>query len=143
MSFFLFFLVLRVPLIDVFVHFRDSYEALFPFPLADGIGSASQAASLAQMLLTKGADVRTRCRWTDMNALHYAAFFNVGPVIETLLEAASGEVWVHQCPIGRTEAFSVSILHSSNTPNLHRMNFGRLLKASTFIRTFLHIIDKL
>ena len=46
---------------------------------------------MAQMLLTKGADVRTRCRWTDMNALHYASFFNVGPVINTLLEAAPGE----------------------------------------------------
>ena len=57
----------------------------------DGIGNASQAASLAQMLLSKGADVRTRCRWTDMSALHYAAFFNVGPVIDILLEAASGE----------------------------------------------------
>lgn len=64
---------------------------LCPFPLVDGIGSASQAVTMAQMLLTKGADVRTRCRWTDMNALHYASFFNVGPVINTLLEAAPGE----------------------------------------------------
>ena len=85
-----------------------------------------------------------------MNALHYAAFFNVGPVIETLLEAASGEVWVHQCPVGRTEAFDVSIPHIphfSNTPNIHHVNFGRLLKVSMYIHTYAltytYVIDKL
>ena len=40
---------------------------------------------MAQHLITIGADLSLRCKWTDMSALHYAAYFDVGPVLTTLL----------------------------------------------------------
>lgn len=32
-----------------------------------------------------GADLSLRCKWTQMTALHYAAYFDVAPVITHLL----------------------------------------------------------
>ena len=55
---------------------------------AAGIGDAENAAKVVSDLLKRGADVNIRCRWTDMTALHYAAYFNVAPVIYVLLNAA-------------------------------------------------------
>lgn len=55
---------------------------------ADGMGRGQQAVSVVQLLLNKGADCRMRCRWTDMNPLHFAAFFNVKVAVEPLLETA-------------------------------------------------------
>ena len=40
---------------------------------------------VAQHLISIGADLSLRCKWTDMSALHYAAYFDVGPVLTTLL----------------------------------------------------------
>ncbi len=40
---------------------------------------------MVEKLLSLGADASLRCKWTDMIALHYAAYFNVAPVVETLL----------------------------------------------------------
>ena len=40
---------------------------------------------MAQHLISIGADLSLRCKWTDMSALHYAAYFDVGPVLTTLL----------------------------------------------------------
>ena len=36
-------------------------------------------------LLELGASLDVRCRWTQMTPLHYAAFFDVGPIVTTLL----------------------------------------------------------
>ena len=37
-----------------------------------------------------GADVYIRCRWTNMTALHYGTYFDVGPVIMILLKTTKG-----------------------------------------------------
>jgi CAP-Gly domain-containing linker protein 3/4 len=34
----------------------------------------------------KGADSELRCKWTNMNALHYAVFFDVPEIVDTLLQ---------------------------------------------------------
>ena len=36
-------------------------------------------------LLELGASLDLRCRWTQMTPLHYAAYFDVGPIVTTLL----------------------------------------------------------
>lgn len=54
---------------------------------AAGIGDADIAAKVASMLISKGADVNIRCRWTNMTGLHYASYFDVVPVIKVLLKA--------------------------------------------------------
>ena len=54
---------------------------------AAGIGDPEIAADMVSMLLSKGADPNIRCRWTHMTALHYAAYFDVVPVIKILLKA--------------------------------------------------------
>ena len=54
---------------------------------AAGIGDSELAASVAGSLISQGADVNIRCRWTHMTALHYAAYFDVVPVIKVLLKA--------------------------------------------------------
>ncbi|XP_060081440.1 CAP-Gly domain-containing linker protein 4-like isoform X1 [Ylistrum balloti] len=53
---------------------------------AAGIGDPEVAAGVVTMLISKGADVNIRCRWTNMTALHYAAYFDVVPVIKVLLK---------------------------------------------------------
>uniref|UniRef100_A0A8C2CLW2 Si:dkeyp-47f9.4 n=1 Tax=Cyprinus carpio TaxID=7962 RepID=A0A8C2CLW2_CYPCA len=60
---------------------------------APGIGDAESAASFARQLLCLGAEPSLRSRWTNMNALHYAAYFDVPPLIRMVLQASqSGEV---------------------------------------------------
>uniref|UniRef100_A0AAR2K8I1 CAP-Gly domain-containing protein n=1 Tax=Pygocentrus nattereri TaxID=42514 RepID=A0AAR2K8I1_PYGNA len=60
---------------------------------APGIGDAENAASFAQKLLSLGAEPSLRSRWTNMNALHYAAYFDVPPLIRVVLQASQpGEV---------------------------------------------------
>ena len=39
-------------------------------------------------LLNKGADVNIRCRWTNMTALLYAAYFDVVPLLKVLLKTS-------------------------------------------------------
>ncbi|XP_040917068.1 CAP-Gly domain-containing linker protein 4-like isoform X2 [Toxotes jaculatrix] len=60
---------------------------------APGIGDADTAASFARQLLGLGADPNLRSRWTNMRALHYAAYFDVPQLIRVVLQASQpGEV---------------------------------------------------
>ncbi|XP_053365201.1 CAP-Gly domain-containing linker protein 4 isoform X2 [Clarias gariepinus] len=60
---------------------------------APGIGDAESAASFARKLLSLGADPCLRSRWTNMSALHYAAYFDVPHLIRVVLQASQpGEV---------------------------------------------------
>ena len=52
---------------------------------AHGVGDVEAAARVAKSLLNMGADLGLRCKWTNMTALHYAAYFDVSPVLTTLL----------------------------------------------------------
>ncbi|KAM4770835.1 CAP-Gly domain-containing linker protein 4 [Rhinophrynus dorsalis] len=55
---------------------------------AQGIGDADTAAKFASHLIELGADVGLRSRWTNMNALHYAAYFDVPELIDVILKAS-------------------------------------------------------
>ncbi|XP_068437172.1 CAP-Gly domain-containing linker protein 4 isoform X2 [Clinocottus analis] len=58
-----------------------------------GIGDAETSAGFARQLLTLGADPNLRSRWTNMRALHYAAYFDVPQLIGVVLQASQpGEV---------------------------------------------------
>ncbi|KPP73056.1 CAP-Gly domain-containing linker protein 3-like, partial [Scleropages formosus] len=46
------------------------------------------ALRLSSQLIALGADVSLRSRWTNMNALHYAAYFDVPELIRVLLKAS-------------------------------------------------------
>ncbi|XP_041927554.1 CAP-Gly domain-containing linker protein 3 isoform X2 [Alosa sapidissima] len=60
---------------------------------APGIGDAERAAVFAKQLLLLGAEPSLRSRWTNMSALHYAAYFDVPQLIRVVLEASQpGEV---------------------------------------------------
>ncbi|XP_074548280.1 CAP-Gly domain-containing linker protein 4 [Halichoeres trimaculatus] len=60
---------------------------------APGIGDAETAASFARQILALGADPNLRSRWTNMRALHYAAYFDVPQLIRVVLQASQpGEV---------------------------------------------------
>lgn len=43
---------------------------------------------VVQDLISRGADVFARCRWTQMTPLHYAALFDSAPVVSILLNAS-------------------------------------------------------
>ncbi|KAG8194224.1 hypothetical protein JTE90_024556 [Oedothorax gibbosus] len=64
---------------------------------ANGVGNATAATRTVGFLLDKGADLYLRCRWTDMAAIHYAAYFDVAPVVELLLKASRGLDINSQC----------------------------------------------
>lgn len=51
-------------------------------------GDAETAASFARQLLALGADPNLRSRWTNMRALHYAAYFDVPQLIRVVLQAS-------------------------------------------------------
>ncbi|KAE8600302.1 hypothetical protein XENTR_v10013176 [Xenopus tropicalis] len=53
---------------------------------AQGIGDAETAATFASRLIDLGADINLRSRWTNMNALHYAAYFDVPELIGVILK---------------------------------------------------------
>ncbi|XP_061700113.1 CAP-Gly domain-containing linker protein 4-like isoform X2 [Syngnathoides biaculeatus] len=55
---------------------------------APGIGDADTAAGFAHHLLSLGADPSQRSRWTNMRALHYAAYFDVPQLICVVLQAS-------------------------------------------------------
>ncbi|XP_035988739.1 CAP-Gly domain-containing linker protein 3 isoform X2 [Fundulus heteroclitus] len=55
---------------------------------APGIGDAETAAGFARQLLALGADPNLRSRWTNMRALHYAAYFDVPQLIGVVLQAS-------------------------------------------------------
>lgn len=52
------------------------------------LGDADAAASFARQLLALGADPNLRSRWTNMRALHYAAYFDVPQLIQVVLQAS-------------------------------------------------------
>ncbi|NXK42102.1 CLIP4 protein, partial [Piprites chloris] len=55
---------------------------------AHGIGDVETAVKFATQLLDLGADSSLRSRWTNMNALHYAAYFDVPELISVILKNA-------------------------------------------------------
>ncbi|KFQ28143.1 CAP-Gly domain-containing linker protein 4 [Merops nubicus] len=55
---------------------------------AHGIGDVETAVKFATQLLDLGADSSLRSRWTNMNALHYAAYFDVPELISLILKNA-------------------------------------------------------
>ncbi|XP_074144368.1 CAP-Gly domain-containing linker protein 4 isoform X4 [Sminthopsis crassicaudata] len=55
---------------------------------AHGIGDVETAVKFASHLIELGADVSLRSRWTNMNALHYAAYFDVPELINLILKAS-------------------------------------------------------
>ncbi|XP_041660818.1 CAP-Gly domain-containing linker protein 3 [Cheilinus undulatus] len=64
---------------------------------AHGVGDPSAALRLTSQLISLGADVSLRSRWTNMNALHYAAYFDVPELIRILLKAAKPRVLNSTC----------------------------------------------
>ncbi|XP_033929379.1 CAP-Gly domain-containing linker protein 3-like isoform X2 [Melopsittacus undulatus] len=64
---------------------------------AHGVGDPAAAVRLSTRLLALGGDVTLRSRWTHMNALHYAAYFDVPELIRTLLRAAAPRVLHSTC----------------------------------------------
>lgn len=56
--------------------------------LLSRLGDAECAASFARKLLSLGADPSLRSRWTNMSALHYAAYFDVPQLIRVVLQAS-------------------------------------------------------
>jgi len=57
---------------------------------ARGMGSNDEACRAVSLLLQEGADPYIRCRWTNMAAIHYAAYFDVASVAAILLAATKG-----------------------------------------------------
>ncbi|XP_071439282.1 CAP-Gly domain-containing linker protein 4-like isoform X2 [Hetaerina americana] len=65
---------------------------------ASGVGDVDSALNVVEMLIGSGVDVHLRCKWTKMNALHYAAFFDVAPIIKVLIERCKGIDINSTCP---------------------------------------------
>ncbi|XP_076061206.1 CAP-Gly domain-containing linker protein 3-like isoform X2 [Oratosquilla oratoria] len=57
---------------------------------SSGIGDPTTTQQVVGNLLSLGADPRLRCRWTHMTALHYAAYFDVAPILSVLLQHEKG-----------------------------------------------------
>ncbi|XP_036941707.1 CAP-Gly domain-containing linker protein 3 isoform X1 [Acanthopagrus latus] len=64
---------------------------------AHGVGDPAAALRLSSQLISLGADVSLRSRWTNMNALHYAAYFDVPELIRVLLKASKPRVLNSTC----------------------------------------------
>ncbi|XP_036392298.1 CAP-Gly domain-containing linker protein 3 isoform X2 [Megalops cyprinoides] len=64
---------------------------------AHGVGDPAAALRLSNQLIALGADVSLRSRWTNMNALHYAAYFDVPELIRVLLKASKPKVLNSTC----------------------------------------------
>ncbi|KAM8903242.1 CAP-Gly domain-containing linker protein 3 isoform 2-T2 [Spinachia spinachia] len=64
---------------------------------AHGVGDPAAALRLSSKLIALGADVSLRSRWTNMSALHYAAYFDVPELIRVLLRAAKPRVLNSTC----------------------------------------------
>ncbi|NP_001088641.1 CAP-Gly domain-containing linker protein 3 isoform X1 [Xenopus laevis] len=64
---------------------------------AHGVGDPAAAVRLTNQLLLLGADITLRSRWTNMNALHYAAYFDVPELLRTLLKASKPKVLNSTC----------------------------------------------
>lgn len=55
---------------------------------AHGVGDVETAVKFAAQLIDLGADASLRSRWTNMNALHYAAYFDVPELIRVILKTS-------------------------------------------------------
>ncbi|NP_780587.1 CAP-Gly domain-containing linker protein 4 isoform X8 [Mus musculus] len=55
---------------------------------AHGIGDIETAVKFAAQLIDLGADASLRSRWTNMNALHYASYFDVPELIRVILKTS-------------------------------------------------------
>uniref|UniRef100_A0A8C7IJA8 CAP-Gly domain containing linker protein 3 n=1 Tax=Oncorhynchus kisutch TaxID=8019 RepID=A0A8C7IJA8_ONCKI len=64
---------------------------------AHGVGDPAAALRLSNQLISLGADVSLRSRWTNMNAVHYAAYFDVPELIRILLKASKPRVLNSTC----------------------------------------------
>ncbi|KAM8954307.1 CAP-Gly domain-containing linker protein 3 isoform 1-T1 [Pelodytes ibericus] len=64
---------------------------------AHGVGDPAAAVRLTNQLLLLGADITLRSRWTTMNALHYAAYFDVPELLRILLKASKPKVLNSTC----------------------------------------------
>ncbi|XP_053866002.1 CAP-Gly domain-containing linker protein 3 [Malaclemys terrapin pileata] len=64
---------------------------------AHGVGDPAAAVRLSNQLLALGVDVTLRSRWTNMNALHYAAYFDVPELIRILLKGSKPKVLNSTC----------------------------------------------
>lgn len=63
-----------------------------------GVGDADMALRTAKYLIESfDANVSLRCHWNDMNAIHYAVYFNVGPVLQYLLDCTQNIYIDDQC----------------------------------------------
>ncbi|KAK2718779.1 CAP-Gly domain-containing linker protein 4-like isoform X2 [Artemia franciscana] len=54
---------------------------------APGVGDPELSAEVARRLLDLGADIRARCRWSHMTAVHFATFFNSARTLRWLIES--------------------------------------------------------
>ncbi|XP_053208559.1 CAP-Gly domain-containing linker protein 3-like isoform X2 [Panonychus citri] len=52
---------------------------------SSGVGDVRAALRTVHLLISKGADIGIRCRWTDMAAIHYAVYFDVSEIVDYLL----------------------------------------------------------
>ncbi|MGH0147177.1 UNVERIFIED_CONTAM: hypothetical protein FKN15_010281 [Acipenser sinensis] len=66
---------------------------------AHGVGDPAAALRLTNRLIALGADAGLRSRWTNMNALHYAAYFDVPELIRILLKGSKPRVFKHEACI--------------------------------------------
>ncbi|RXM35718.1 hypothetical protein EOD39_3929 [Acipenser ruthenus] len=64
---------------------------------AHGVGDPAAALRLTNRLIALGADAGLRSRWTNMNALHYAAYFDVPELIRILLKGSKPKVLNSTC----------------------------------------------
>ncbi|XP_041092416.1 CAP-Gly domain-containing linker protein 3-like isoform X1 [Polyodon spathula] len=64
---------------------------------AHGVGDPAAALRLTNRLIALGADAGLRSRWTNMNALHYAAYFDVPELIRILLKGSKPRVLNSTC----------------------------------------------
>ena len=64
--------------------------SLLRFILFPVFFNSSHSSDYLLILLLQGADTNIRCHWTDMNALHYAVYFDCDEVVEQLCEHNPG-----------------------------------------------------
>lgn len=77
-------------------------------------GDPAAALRLSSQLISLGADVSLRSRWTNMNALHYAAYFDVPELIRVLLKASKPR-GTHSSPKLQSSSSGSSVVLSSDT----------------------------
>ena len=80
---------------------------------AAGVGDPMCASRAMKKLLVAGASLESRCKWTDMTALHYASYFDVEPMVSGLLMVSKGvdvDVTCGECDNGTSLHIAASNL---------------------------------